>query len=429
MSASNKKIKVLWFSNTPANGVAFLGEGVSGSGSWLRTLDLALQKEVDLNIAFYNSSDMNFVVGETKYWGIQRYQGWMCKIIEKFSERFFDRVLDDQHLDRYLSIIEQVNPDVIHIHGSENPFGAIIGKVSAPVVLSVQGLICAVLNSYPSSLGERFLNVRNFAFDSLKNLIFPTNFKNVRLKFEGMARVEKKNLRYCKNIIGRTHWDRRMTRLLAPGSRYFHNDEIMREEFALAHWVPRENIAGKLVVHTTADNVYYKGLETIIHTIQHLNDLGVECIWRIAGVHPNDLIVKVLKEKFGKSYPYDSVFFMGKLFVEELIESMLNADCYVLASNIENSPNVLCEAMLLGMPCVASNAGGVGTFIQDQKNGFLVQPGDSYAMASCVVELKANPQVAMDFGLAARQQALLRHNPKSIVNDLISIYREIIMTE
>jgi glycosyltransferase involved in cell wall biosynthesis len=424
---SKKRIKVLWFSNTPANGAEHLGLGGPGSGSWLRTLDVALQDRVDLHVAFYHSSDCEYRAGSTHYWAIARYQSHLEKIVGKIGERFFDRVLDEEHLNRYISIIEKVKPDVIHIHGSENPFGAITGKTPVPVVVSIQGLICAVLNAYNQGLGERYLHVRSFRLDSFKNALFPTNFNNTKLKFQNMALVEKKNLKHCQYVIGRTDWDHRMTQLLAPQSQYFHNDEIMRGDFFLAQWsVPTRSVGNRVVIHTTADNVYYKGLETIVDAIQHLKEIGVQCTWRIAGVDTGDLVVRVLKKRSGHRFPHDSLIFMGKVPAKQLIESMLAADCYVLTSNIENSPNVLCEAMLLGMPCIATHAGGVGSFITHGKNGYLVQPGDSYSVASCITDIVSNPSKSQALGLAAKADAMVRHNPDTIVNDLILIYETII---
>lgn len=423
---TEKKIKVLWFSNTPANGGERLGLAGGGSGTWLRTLDVELQDRVDLNVVFYHARETSFRVGATRYWAIARYQSKLRMIVGKIRERFFDHVLDEEHLSRYMDIIEKVKPDVIHIHGSENPFGVVIGKTNVPVVVSIQGLICSVLNAYNQGLGERYLRIRNFNFHSLKNILLPTNFNNTRLKFEGMARIEKRNLKHCRYVIGRTDWDHRMTRLLAPKSQYFHNDEIMRPEFFLTQWSPMKRCSGRFVIHTTADNVYYKGLETIVDAINHLKEIGIQCAWRIAGVKASDLIVRILKKRSGELFPADSLTFMGKVPAKHLIESMLTADCYVMTSNIENSPNALCEAMLLGMPCIATHAGGVGSFITHGKNGYLVQPGDSYSVASCIADLVSNPSRAQALGQAAKADAMVRHNPESIVNDLISIYGTIV---
>ncbi len=403
-----------------------MSAGEPGSGSWLRTLDVALQKKVDLNVAFYHSSDCDFRIDSTRYLAIARYKNNLQKIVKKIGERFFDRVLDEEHLYKYLSIIEKVKPDVIHIHGSENPFGAIIGKTKVPVVVSIQGLICSVLNSYNRGLGEGYLQIRNFRLDSFKNAFFPTNFNNARLKFENMSRVEKKNLKRCQYVIGRTEWDNRMTRLLAPESQYFHNDEIMRRDFILAQWSLTSYVASRrVVIHTTADDVYYKGIETIVDAINHLKDAGIQCTWRIAGVAFDDLIVRVMKKRSGHSFPFDSLIFMGKVDAKILVESMLTADCFAMTSNIENSPNVLCEAMLLGMPCIATNAGGVGSFVSHGKNGYLVQPGDSYSVASCIIDIISNPSKSKSLGLAARTDAMARHDPDTIVKELVSIYEKI----
>lgn len=42
-----------------------------------------------------------------------------------------------------------------------------------------------------------------------------------------------------------------------------------------------------------------------------------------------------------------------------------------MPSHIENSPNNLCEAMILGMPCIATDAGGTSTLLSNMKDGLL----------------------------------------------------------
>jgi glycosyltransferase involved in cell wall biosynthesis len=117
---------------------------------------------------------------------------------------------------------------------------------------------------------------------------------------------------------------------------------------------------------------------------------------------------------------------MGKINATKLIETMLSADCYVLASHVENSPNALCEAMLLGMPCIATQSGGVGSFITHRSNGLLVQSGDSYSIAASIIEISRNKTQAVEFGRAAREISIQRHDPQKIVNSLLGIYQEII---
>ena len=55
----------------------------------------------------------------------------------------------------------------------------------------------------------------------------------------------------------------------------------------------------------------------------------------------------------------DKIEFLGRLSAEGMKQAYLDANVFVMPSTIENSPNSLGEAMLLGVPCVAADVGGV----------------------------------------------------------------------
>ena len=82
--------------------------------------------------------------------------------------------------------------------------------------------------------------------------------------------------------------------------------------------------------------------------------------------------------------------------------------------------------MILGMPCVATFVGGTGSILKDGEEGILVQDGDPWAMAGAIVELKNNPQKAVEHGQTARARALKRHDKVTVVKDLIKVYETII---
>ena len=77
---------------------------------------------------------------------------------------------------------------------------------------------------------------------------------------------------------------------------------------------------------------------------------------------------------------------------------------YIAISHIENSPNSLCEALILGAPCIATNAGGTSSLIEDGNNGILIQDGDAYSMAGAIIELTENYNIAIDYGNSARKK-------------------------
>ena len=98
---------------------------------------------------------------------------------------------------------------------------------------------------------------------------------------------------------------------------------------------------------------------------------------------------------------------------------------YISTSHIENSPNSLCEAQILGMPCIATDAGGTVSLIDDNKEGIVIQDGDPFVMAGAIVEMINNYKKAIVYGENGRKTALERHNPQKITQDLLNIYNSL----
>jgi len=413
-------MKILWFSNTPANGDEYFNRKLAGTGGWMKSLDKALHHKVELHIAFYHNQDIeSFSYENTRYYTIPKYKNLFGKI----KERALNEVIDTEHLPIYLDLIDKIKPDVIHIHGTENPFGCIIQQTDIPVIVSIQGNITVYLHKYCSGIESEYLKLKNINVSDIKTMFLPHSFDKSRNKFIKMQRREEKNLKHCRYIMGRTDWDRRISRILAPKRHYFHIDEILRGNFYHAKWTPKDR--QKIILHTTNSNNFYKGFETICLTLHELDKLGIDCEWRVAGINKNDLIVKVVKRKIKNKFSQKNLKLIGRLTENDLIEKLLEADIYVMPSHIENSPNNLCEAMILGMPCIATFAGGTGSLLRDGHEGILVQDGDPWALAGAVLELKEDLKEAVFFGKNARKRALIRHDKGKIVHNLIEIYQSV----
>jgi glycosyltransferase involved in cell wall biosynthesis len=412
-------MKVLWFANTPANGSEVLKEyGIRGG--WLSSLDRKLSSKVDLSVAFYHARYFESFTHKNVLYIPICSKNWKLQIVR---QNIFGHVIDKQDLPVYIEIIRKVKPDIIHIHGTENPFGCLLGNTDIPIVLSYQGS-CPVYNhKYYSGIERKYGSQRGINLFSPYTWLINKSY-NQRFKYSTLFRKsEERNLKSCRNIIGRTDWDRRITRILAPQSTYFHNDEVLRDLFYKYEW--RRVFHKKIVVHSTVGDAFFKGFETLCQSIYALNNIGVEIEWRVAGISRNCLLDRVVKKKLKEKYPTKGLILLGSLDEQELIEKMLEADIYVMPSHIENSPNSLCEAMVMGMPCITTIAGGSSSLLKDKEEGLVIQDGDPWSMAGAIIELHQNPKMAFAYGRNARKRALERHNPDKIVNDLFAIYQQI----
>jgi glycosyltransferase involved in cell wall biosynthesis len=98
----------------------------------------------------------------------------------------------------------------------------------------------------------------------------------------------------------------------------------------------------------------------------------------------------------------------------------------VQVSHIENSPNSLAEAMLLGMPCIASFAGGTSSLLENYKEGILYQDGDPYYLTGLILKLINNEKKRKIYSQNAREKAQVRHEPDKIYSKLKQSYEDII---
>ena len=117
---------------------------------------------------------------------------------------------------------------------------------------------------------------------------------------------------------------------------------------------------------------------------------------------------------------------MGRKSADKLVSILLSSDIFCQVSHIENSPNSLCEAMLLGMPIIATMAGGTDSLLTNKVDGIIVQDGDSYSLAGAILEMSKNFNQASAYGINAYNKAFQRHNQTKITDEVIGAYNAII---
>lgn len=108
-------------------------------------------------------------------------------------------------------------------------------------------------------------------------------------------------------------------------------------------------------------------------------------------------------------------------------ELMNGCDAFVLSSVIEGLPIVLLEAAASGLPCVATNVGGVPEVIVDGRTGFIVPPGEPRQLGDAMsVLMRLSPAERARMGKAARKRAVTKFDWSVVIPRWESLYRELL---
>jgi glycosyltransferase involved in cell wall biosynthesis len=414
-------MRVLWFSNTPANAIDYLKDG-NLRGGWLQALDKELQDHVDLHIAFFNpNGPQNFIYKNTSYHSIIP-KNWKFKRYIKFISGY--NVNQSEIINESLKIIEDVKPDLIHVFGSESHHISIVENTHIPVLLSTQGVISSIYKKFAPNFSnfELLTSFSNKGFN--RTSMLPVSFLASKIAMKKRAQIEYNVLKKVKYVDGRTDWDRNVMSILCNNPTYFKVDRLLREEFYQSVWAFPIKDAQFRVLTVTNTNTY-KGFEIICEALFELKN-KIPIHWTIVGINDTDSIVKLTKQKLGSKFPSQNMDLMGKQNAKAIVEKMLESHLYVTASFIENSPNNLAEAMLVGMPCVSTFAGGSNSYITSDEVGILVPEGDPYALAGAIFNLFYNNDLLCSIASNARQSAQIRHNVSNVLNQVLFAYNSIL---
>ncbi len=110
--------------------------------------------------------------------------------------------------------------------------------------------------------------------------------------------------------------------------------------------------------------------------------------------------LKAASIKLGLS---DKVKFLGMRTQEETIEIMRSADVFILSSFAEGRPNVVLEAMAIGLPIIASDIEGVTELIKNGSTGLLFSPYDCDQLVTALEKLFTDTSRSYDLGKGAQK--------------------------
>ncbi len=394
-------------------------------GGWIASLENALTAYpgIQLGISYlvHDNKKKQFKINNTIYYPVNKSK--TPNRINRILEGWNHKLSIKSDLKPYLDVIDDFKPDIIHVFGTESDFGLVSGTTDIPCVIYIQGVLTVITQKWFSGLTP--LDVMKYS--PKLPLIKGRGLFHDYYKLAKSAKREQTIFKNGKFFIGRTDWDRRISTALSPGSMYFHCDEIMRSLFYQNKWTYGPPGVQIRIISTTR-NTIYKGLETILECALYLKSLFTdkEIIWEVAGVRSNDEVPLLLEKKLKKKFNESGIILLGPLDEGELVSEMLKADLFVHPSHTDNSPNSVCEAMLLGMPVISTFAGGIPSIITDKEDGIMVQDGDPIALAGAIYELYHNREFTINLSQKARTKAMLRHDPARVSQTLLQIYCDVL---
>ena len=419
-------MRVLWIA---PNGGNYKNGKVTGTGGWIGALQEELTDryvDLELGIAFSSSESEPLVDKNVTYYPLKIQRGisklqkavdFICLTEHKKEEHFckeIERVIDD------------FNPDIIHVWGVENTYAAVIPELKKPFVVHIQGLLSLYIYIYmPPAFSLYDIKCADPWWKPItwaKKLLHVTNFDSYKYA-EYRAERELKVAKSVKNWIGRTEWDRIASEMLSPKSNYYHCDELMRKDFLQDKWQYHFN--GKTVkIHSTISAGWYKGLDIVLKTAEVLKRQSVEIEWNVYGIPRNDNLAIYFINKFGINPEDVGVKLHGHVTGDVIRDSLISSDVFVHPSYIENSSNSIAEAMLMGVPTIAQYVGGNPSMLRDE-SGILVQPDSPYILADAILKM-TNKGTAEKYSSQALMVSSQRQDSQVITSNLYSIYERIL---
>ncbi|WP_281637495.1 glycosyltransferase family 4 protein [Flavobacterium marginilacus] len=417
-------MRILWFTNTPS--LYDQGKHSYHGGGWIESLEELLQKDksIELAVSFFHRADQHKLIKEeTTYYPILRESGrknLLNFIVNKRSGK-----LESEHIiiPKLLDVIDDFRPDVIHVFGTEEIFSSVQTYTKIPVVIHLQGLLNPYVNAYFPS-GHNSLSFLFSPFFSLMNIIGLGNLSGYK-RFKNQATREAVCLRRAKYVMGRTEWDKRVAKIYNPDISYFHVDEVLRSHF-YNNKNERKTQRSKIIIVSTLSPTIYKGIDVILKTANLLkNETKIDFEWSIIGLNDDDKLLKYFISSTKIEPEKVNLKFIGKKTPDELKEILLQTSIFIHPSYIDNSPNSVCEAQIMGVPVIACNVGGISSLIDHKETGILVPSNGVFEIVSWVVQLSRDQELLNLLSQNGKFKAQLRHNQIKIIEELISVYKTI----
>lgn len=418
-------MKVLWLVNYPLAEIAedIKAEKIVNEG-WLIGLSIALRKDTNIKlfITFPFTSEVSGQINCLEYHG--------------YKHTVDSNKYDPDLKNSLAKILKKIQPDVIHLMGSEFPHcwsmveAAEECGIRDRILVSIQGLISVYAKKYIGFMPEK----KFFHEVTIRDFLKHTSLPKEQKEYANRGLYERKTIKNIKYVMGRTEWDFACTRQINPEVHYFHGGETLRPSFYSNNWKLED--CERHTIFISQATYPIKGFHLALEALHILVKFFSDCKMVVASAVPyafagerprwrNSQYTNYICDLIKKYELADHLIFVGSLQEEDMVKHYLKCNVYVSPSVIENSSNSIGEAMLLGVPVVASDVGGTSSIMTQGKDGYLYPADEPYMLAHYVAKIFDDDEVAENLSHYARLRGKANHNPEVNCNEVIDAYTTI----
>lgn len=439
-------MRVLWICNIMLPVVAeHLGLEASNKEGWLTGLSAMIlghqeENHIELGVCFPAVGELADFAGELQVSGISGRDEQNAGI---YAFGFYEdvqkaEVYEEKTEKRLREIMEYFKPDLIHCFGTEFPHTLAAVKAfgrKERTLIGIQGLCSIYAKHFRADLPD----------DVWRRITFRDRVKRDDLRRQHEKYVQRgvyeiEAVQRAGHITGRTGWDKKYTGEWNPGAKYHFMNETLRSNFYEGCW--EKASCREYSVFLSQGDYPIKGLHYMLRAMPKILRAYPDAEVYVAGNSIvktaaergiNGLKGKLKLESYGKyilqlmreTGTLSKVHFLGRLNAEQMKEQYLKCHVFVCPSSIENSPNSVGEAMLLGVPTVCAEVGGVADIFAGGVDGLLYPAGDVKKLAEAVKIMFAGGETVEGYLRAERRHAGKTHDAKKNYERLMEIYAEV----
>ncbi|MDD4606385.1 MAG: glycosyltransferase family 4 protein, partial [Dysgonamonadaceae bacterium] len=213
-------------------------------------------------------------------------------------------------------------------------------------------------------------------------------------------------------------------------------EELLREPFYNKKWSIKDCTRYRVFISSSAYPI--KGFHVLlkaaailkdkypnIQIVSPLSDLNLKSVkfkdYLIAEDYSN-----YLKKEIRRLNLEDNLVLLKRLNDEEMSNEFTKAHLFVLSSFVENSPNSLGEAMMIGTPSIVTPVGGVMSIVKDEKSALFFPSGDYSMLAYQISRVFEDDALAINLSENAKLIASIRHDVNKTTEQYKQIYSNVI---